>query len=144
MKHGKLTLNASQFSLENNILKISMNLRIPAHTPIAKIQEKFVELCKNTSVTVNFDGEKEPLYIPKNNSLVSTLCNIFNEVSGMNEEPIAIGGATYARAFPNCISFGANFPKNEDMCHKTDEFISIDNLILSTKIYANAIYKLCE
>ena len=56
--------------------------------------------------------------------------------------PIAIGGATYARAFPNCVSFGANMPNCEDMCHKADEFISIDNLILSAKIYANVIYKL--
>ena len=53
-----------------------------------------------------------------------------------------IGGATYARAFDNCISFGPNLPGQKDMCHQTDEFISIDNLILASKIYAKAIYEL--
>lgn len=141
---GKLTLNVARFYLENNELGISMNLRIPVHTPVSQIKNKFIEFCKDTSILASFDGEKDALYIPKDNKLVSTLCNIFNEVSGQNEEPIAIGGATYARAFPNCISFGANMPGNEDMCHKTNEFIEIDNLILATKIYATAIYRLCE
>ena len=49
-----------------------------------------------------------------------------NEETNSNLEPIAIGGGTYARAFDNCISFGANFPGNKDMCHQTDEFLDID------------------
>ena len=61
-----------------------------------------------------------------------------------NLEPIAIGGATYARAFKNCVSFGANMPGKKDMCHQSDEFISIDNLILASKIYAKAIYELAK
>ena len=59
-----------------------------------------------------------------------------------NSEPIAIGGGTYARAFENCVSFGANFPEDTDMCHQANEFINIDKLILSCKIYAETIYEL--
>ena len=70
------------------------------------------------------------------------LCSVFNETCGSNFEPIAIGGATYARAFPNCISFGMNFPKDKDMCHQADEFIEINKLLLTTNIYAKAIYEL--
>ena len=42
------------------------------------------------------------------------------------------------------MSFGANMPGNKDMCHQIDEFISIDNLMLGAKIYANAIYELSK
>lgn len=140
---GKLTLNVARFFLENNTLGISMNLRIPVHTSIDTIKNKFNNVFEKTSIIIDFDGEKDSLYIPKDNDLVTTLCSIFNEVTGKNEKPLAIGGATYARAFPNCVSFGANMPGDEDMCHKVDEFISIDNLILATNIYATAIYKLC-
>lgn len=141
---GKLTLNVAKFYLENGFLTISMNLRIPVHTEIKTIEEKFETLLANSNINVNFDGEKDALYIPKDNKIVSTLCTIFNKVTNQNKEPIAIGGATYARAFPNCVSFGANMPNDEDMCHKVDEFISIDNLILSCKIYAEAIYELAK
>ena len=60
----------------------------------------------------------------------------------LNSEPIAIGGATYARAFDNFVSFGANLPGQKDMCHQTDEFISIDNLIIAYEIYCRAIKEL--
>ena len=46
--------------------------------------------------------------------------------------------------FKNCISFGPNFPNQKDMCHQTNEFISIENLMLSCKIYAKAIYELSK
>ena len=55
-----------------------------------------------------------------------------------------LDGATFARAFKNCISFGPNFPGQKDMCHQTNEFISIENLMLSCKIYAKAIYELIK
>ena len=42
----------------------------------------------------------------------------------------------------NCVSFGPNFPGQQDMCHQTDEFIDINNLMLSCKIYAKAIEEL--
>ena len=122
-----------------------MNIRIPVNTPIVDIGNAFL---KQTSSYINVDFQtkdyKEPLYISKNNYLVKTLCKIYNETTHSQEEPIAIGGATFARAFDNCISFGANLPGQKDMCHQTDEFISIDNLLLASKIYAKAIYELTK
>ena len=89
-------------------------------------------------------GIQQPLYVPKNDPLVQTLCNIFNKKIDANYEPIAIGGGTYARAFKNCVSFGANFPGDTDMCHQANEFINIDKLVLTCKIYAEAIYALSQ
>ena len=97
-----------------------------------------------TNISISFTGEKQGLYIDKNSPLITSLSNIFHNVTGLDATPIAIGGATYARAFPNCVSFGANFPGNKDMCHQVDEFIKIDHLLLAAKIYANAIYELTK
>ena len=140
---GVLTLNVGDFSLENDTLKLGMNLRIPINTPISDIEKAFQNLCKNYS-SLNFEtiSTEDFLYVPKDDKLVQTLCRIFNEETNSNTEPIAIGGATYARAFKNCISFGPNFPGHKDMCHQTDEFVEIDNLVLASKIYAKAIIEL--
>ena len=140
---GNLTLNVGYFGIENNFMKIKMNLRIPVHTDITKIGASFI---KNTSKYINLDFDTlnyiPALYINSDSKLVQTLCNIFNEETNSNYNPISIGGATFARAFPNCISFGANFPGDKDMCHQTDEFISIDKLLLTCKIYSKAILAL--
>lgn len=142
---GKLTLNVGSFSLENSVLKIGLNLRVPINTPIVDVGNSFLKAL-SAYINVDFDTTHylPHLYIPKDNYLVKTLCQIYNEETNSNLEPIAIGGATFARAFDNCISFGANLPGQKDMCHQTDEFISIDNLMLSCKIYAKAIYELSK
>ncbi|MBO5478589.1 MAG: dipeptidase PepV [Clostridia bacterium] len=140
---GLLTLNVAQFDLKDSNLVIGINLRIPIHTSIKTIKEKITSSLPH-SISINFSGEKEPLYLSKENWLIKTLCNVFHEVTGLDSTPIAIGGATYARAFPNFVSFGANMPGDKDMCHQVDEFISIDNLILATNIYARAIYELSK
>lgn len=140
---GFLTLNVGSFSLENDILKIGMNLRIPIHTPICDIENSFKAICNNYS-NINFEtaSTEDFLYVSKDDKLVKTLCEIFNKETNSNAKPIAIGGGTYARAFDNCVSFGPNFPNHKDMCHQTDEFVEIDNLILTCKIYAKAIIEL--
>lgn len=140
---GKLTLNVGKLTLENSTLEIGLNLRIPIHASVNMIRNAFIEHCKSYSDLVFTEKHYEPyLYLPKDNDLIQTLCHIFNEVTHSNYEPIAIGGATYARAFENCVSFGPNFPGHKDMCHQTDEFIEIENLILACKIYAKAILEL--
>ena len=120
-----------------------MNIRIPVTMNILEIGKHFFQ---HTSSYRNVDFDtityKPALYISKENRLVKTLCDVYNQETHSNLEPIAIGGATYARAFDNCISFGANFPGDKDMCHQTNEFISIDKLLLSCKIYAKAILAL--
>lgn len=140
---GKLTLNVGDFYFKNNILQIGLNLRIPITINMIDIGSSFM---KHSGPYLNIDFDtifyKPALYIPKENKLVKTLCHIYNEETHSNLEPIAIGGATYARAFDNCISFGANFPGDKDMCHQTDEFIEIDKLLLSCQIYAKAILAL--
>lgn len=141
---GKLTLNVGNFKFYENYLQIGINLRIPINTTIDAVANLIDLECKNYSLDTYIAGKQNPLYVPKDNHLVKTLCDIFNKMTGSNAEPIAIGGGTYARAFENCVSFGSNFPGDTDMCHQANEFIDIDKLILSCKIYAKAIYELSK
>ena len=140
---GNLTLNVGKINFSNNILEIGLNLRIPIHTSIEKVENTFLAcLSDYTDIIYKKVGSNLALYIPKDNYLVKTLCDIYNEEANSYLEPIAIGGATYARAFENCVSFGANLPGQKDMCHQTDEFISIDNLLFACRVYAKAICEL--
>ena len=136
---GSLTLNTSQLYIKDNKIYIGINLRVPVNTKPEFVVNTFKN---NFNCDINVLRIQDALYIEKSNKLVQKLCSIFNECCNTNLEPIAIGGATYARAFPNCISFGMQFPGDKDMCHQADEFVDIDKLLLSTNIYAKAIYEL--
>ena len=139
---GKLTLNVGDFKLAENKLHLGVNLRIPVNTPLYEIESKIDNICSNYDIKRITQRFQEPLYVPKDSYLVKTLCRIFNEETNFNLSPIAIGGGTYARAFENFISFGANMPGDTDMCHQANEYIKIDTLITAAKIYAKAILEL--
>lgn len=139
---GDLTLNLARLELINGKIKSGMNLRIPGDFKLEKVKSIIQE--QLNKLDINFTGEKPALYIPKTNELVQKLCKIYNEYTGENQEPIAIGGATFARAFENCVSFGAIKPGKPDMCHQVDEYIEIKDLIDACNIYALAIYELAK
>lgn len=138
---GKLTLNTSQLFIKDNKIHIGINLRVPVHTKPEDVINTFEKVFLNQVSVLRI---QPALYLDKNNPLVQKLCSVFNETCKSNFEPLAIGGATYARAFPNFVCFGMNFPKDEDMCHQADEFIEINKLLLATNIYAKAIYELSK
>lgn len=72
---GMLTLNVGDFKLENDVLKIGMNLRVPVNTPIVSVGNEFLKL---TSPYIDIDFETKAynpaLYISKDDKLVQTLC----------------------------------------------------------------------
>jgi succinyl-diaminopimelate desuccinylase len=91
------------------------------------------------------NSDTKPLYIPKDNFLVEKLMKVYREQTGdLDSEPITIGGGTYARAMDNAVAFGPMFPGQLDVVHQKDEYISIDQLMKVTKIYAQALYELAK
>lgn len=138
---GALTLNTSRLYIEDSKVYIGINLRVP----VSKTPDEIIEVFEKSFPNQVTLGRIQPsLFIDKKSELVQKLCKIFNEACGTDFEPIAIGGATYARAFDNFVCFGMNFPGDKDMCHQADEFIDIDKLMLATNIYANTIYELMK
>ena len=145
LKDNIITNNVGNITLEKNNLKLKLNLRIPNNIPYKEIDETFKNILKeykniNYKVIENKDG----LFIDKDSKFIKTLCKVFNNETKGNYKPIISGGATYARSFKNFVAYGANLPENIDMSHKTDEYISIDNLLLALRVYAKAIYELTK
>ena len=57
---------------------------------------------------------------------------------------MVIGGGTYCRDVQNFVSFGPLFPDEPDFAHQANEYIDLENMLLSAKIYAQALYKLMK
>lgn len=85
------------------------------------------------------------LYVDPNSELIQKLHNAYVEFTGDHEhKPQAIGGGTYAKAMPNCVAFGVEFPGTNNKIHQNNEEIDIDDLMKATAIYAKAIYDLIK
>lgn len=86
----------------------------------------------------------EPLFVPSNSNLVTTLMSVYNTQMKTNLKPLAIGGGTYSRCLPNCVAFGPLFPNEEQTIHMPNENVDLNNLKLMAELYLEAIYQLSK
>ena len=84
------------------------------------------------------------MYNDKQSELITTLCSVYNEVTGKNMNPVAIGGGTYARALRYGAAFGPEEEGEESTIHKPDEYITFEKIDKCIKIYKLAIERLCK
>lgn len=142
---GVLTSNIAQIEVRDGKINLGINFRVPVNTSFDFVKnnmDKLKEYIPTLEIYLNNVNPK--LYVSKDSYLVKTLTTIFSEETGINAEPIATGGGTYARAFKNCVAFGAIMPGEEETYHQANEYINIENMIKATKIYARAIYELAK
>ncbi len=141
---GKLTMNLGLMSMDTHSAEVCLDIRCPLHSDM-KVIEKTVGLtCQSQGLDAEITSESESLYIPKNSELVQTLLGVYNEMTGRNEAPLTIGGGTYCREAENVVSYGPLFPEEPDLAHQANEYIDLDNMVLSAKIYAQALYELMK
>ena len=57
---------------------------------------------------------------------------------------MAIGGGTYLHHLKNGVAFGCADPEVDNHMHGADEFAVISQLVMSAKIFAQAIIELCQ
>ncbi|ELW9008143.1 M20/M25/M40 family metallo-hydrolase, partial [Campylobacter upsaliensis] len=76
--------------------------------------------------------------------LIQTLSRVYEEQTGEKAKLLSIGGGTYARSLEKGVAFGPLFPGREDIAHKKDEYMYIEDLMKATAIYAQAIYELAK
>lgn len=84
-----------------------------------------------------------PHYVPADSELVQALLTSYHSITGREEKPIAIGGGTYVHGVPGGVAFGCAVAEVDNHMHGPDEFMTVDQLLLSAEIYADAIVRLC-
>lgn len=137
---GKLTMSPDIASFENGVLKITTDIRFPATLPLEAVTEKLDAF----GVEYTINNYQPPIYNDPKGELISTLVGVYNEISGKNETPIAIGGGTYARALKNGCAFGPELCDEEATIHQANEYVTFERIELLSKVYYNAIKAICE
>ncbi|MBQ7948269.1 MAG: Sapep family Mn(2+)-dependent dipeptidase [Clostridia bacterium] len=136
---GKLSMSPDLAVFENGVLKITTDVRFPATYPLDAITEKLDAF----GVEYVIDNYQPPIYNDPNGRLISTLVRVYNQISGKNESPIAIGGGTYARALKCGCAFGPEICFEETTIHQANEYITFDRIKLISDIYYHAIKAIC-
>ena len=142
---GKLVFNVGMIDMDKKTAKLTINVRYPVTKDADQVYGGIMNVLDKYDLGIVKGKHEAPIYVAEDEPLVQTLMDIYRKHTGdVKSKPLVIGGGTYARAVENTIAFGARFPEDEDVMHQKNEYISIDNMMKITKIYAEAIYRLAE
>lgn len=135
---GALTFSPNVISQNGNKIYADCDVRYPA----TYTKEQALAKIRSKGVKYEILHWQAPLYNEKNCSLVTTLCSVYNEVTGKNLQPVAIGGGTYARALKCGAAFGPEEDGEENTVHRANEYITFEKIKKCFEIYKLAIKRL--
>jgi len=136
---GKLTFSPNLIEQRGGAIYVTCDVRYPATYTLKNVLE-VVDKC---GIPYTIEHEQAPLFNDKNGKLISTLLGVYNEVTGKNVQPVAIGGGTYARALKCGAAFGPEEEGEESTIHQADEYITFEKIDKCLKIYTLALQRLC-
>ena len=137
---GKLTMSPDIIDAENGKMHIIVDFRYPSKLDPDEAERLIGQIGKYTIM----GSHQKPLFVDKNSELVKTLLAAYNDECGLNEQPIAIGGGTYARALKCGVAFGPEFPGEDAPVHQPNEYLSLESLQRMSNIYKRAIKDLAH
>ena len=139
---GRLSLNLGILKLTSEKISFVIDIRYPVTFEREDVFKPIEKIASGEAFDIKVLSHQEAHHVPKDSVLVQALLKAYSDVTGREPFAFAIGGGTYAKAIPQGVAFGPVFPGEPEVIHCPDEYISIDNLLLTTKVYAQAILNL--
>ena len=143
---GPLTLNLAIMKLTETGFTAKFDVRFP----LCANEDNCKRTCEASfaahGISVTGDPDMTTVHcVEADSPLVRTLLSCYSTYTGVKDpKPIAIGGGTYVHDIPGGVAFGCDFPGFDPKMHAADEQASIANLLLSCKIFTQAIAELCR
>ena len=144
---GPMTFSPTVIRQREDGIEVSINMRRP--------QGKSSEQLSNevNAALAQWQSARGPLadikvqigepWVQKDPPQLPTLMGVFSYFTGMKDpQPIAVGGGTNSRLFPNAVSFGPTMPGKVYTGHSEHEFITTKQLLLNLQMYTAVLVEL--
>ena len=141
-----LTVVSGVIGLEDGRIFQTVDSRYPTNMSGEKIAAILRERAQGLA-EVTVDHDAPPFYMPLGKPEVQVCIDAYNAITGENAKPYTIGGGTYARDFPNAVSFGPEHPERPSPAfagpiHGVDEAACKDWFLEALKVYILALIEL--
>ena len=141
-----LTIVGGVIGVENGRMFQTVDSRYPTTMSGQKIAAIIAEKIGGAA-EVTVESDAAPFYVSTDKPEVQVCIRAYNDVTGENAEPYTIGGGTYARHFPNAVSFGPEHPERPvpdfaGPIHGVDEAACKEWFTEALKVYIVALIEL--
>ena len=141
--YGDLTFCNGVVKTLNGVISCTIDIRFPVTLQEADIRRMCEDKLEDKNGRIEIVEIGESLFFPRESPLVNALYKAYTDVTGDTEnEPMVIGGGTYAKSLKNIIAFGPEKPGIDYRIHSADEFILVSGMEEAVLIYMEAIRNL--
>lgn len=141
---GKLTMCFSIFDYNTTAFKGAFDCRAALCATNENLRDVMNTKMMENGIKLNHCEVYPPHHVDANTEFVQTLLKSYESFSGKEGKALAIGGGTYVHHLKNGVAFGCGDLEVDNHIHGDDEYISLDTLVMSMKIFADVIIKLCN
>ncbi len=141
---GGTTVNPGVIRIQDHKVIVSLDIRCAVSCTPDALSASIQKAVESYGVQAELAGWCESVYMPKESEFVQTLMSVYKEVTGREDEPLIMGGGTYARSMEHIVAFGPVLPERECTEHQANEYIYIEDLMKAKEIYYEAIKKMCS
>lgn len=141
---GELTVNLGvlEYTPETG-LRAVIDMRVPVCGDSPAIQ-KALQNKIGDAATVGMRGFSKPHMVPSDSDFVKGLMAIYKDYTGLDGEPMSMGGGTYVHNIEGGVAFGCTMPGRKPRMHEPDENMPVSDLKLSGAMFAEAIKTFCR
>ncbi|WP_299789355.1 dipeptidase [uncultured Shewanella sp.] len=145
---GPMTLAPTVISQTHTGTKVMMNLRRPVGKSPELLDKQAMAALdtwqhKHETVLKDIDTYWGKPMVMDDAPHLETLLEVFSHFTGIKDpKPVAIGGSTNSKLFPNALSFGPTMPGVEYTGHTEYEFMTHKQFMLNLKMYTAAFIEL--
>lgn len=149
---GPMTLAPVVLKETDKGLQLNINLRRPRGKSAAQLESQFAAAFDawrarqgGTATGARLTAQLGEPWVLDDAPQLPVLLDVFSHYTGIqNPRPVAIGGGTNSRLFPNAVSFGPGMPGAVYTGHSEHEFISEKQLLLNLQMYTAVLVELAR
>ena len=141
-----LTVVSGVIGIKDGRIFQTVDSRYPTNMSGEKIAAILRERARGLA-EVTLERDAPPFYMPLDKPEVQVCIKAYNDFTGEDAKPYTIGGGTYARDFPNAVSFGPEHPERPAPAfagpiHGVDEAACKAWFLEALKVYILALIEL--
>ncbi len=143
-KSGALSFNLGVLSMDAQGMDLQYDIRCPLCGNDENVTKVLAKRFSEAGMQMEEGAMIPAHYVPEESAFVQTLLGSYERYFGKKGKPLYTGGGTYVHELERGVAFGCMVSDVDNHMHGDDEFMEIDMLLRSAKIFADAIIKLCN
>ena len=141
--YGDLTFCNGIVKTQDGVISCTIDIRVPVTLKPDEVRRLCEDKLEDENGRIEILDIGDGLFFPRESPLVEALYKAYVDVTGDTaNEPMVIGGGTYAKSLKNIIAFGPEKLGIDYHIHGADEYILVSGMEEAVLVYMEAIKNL--